>query len=137
MFKKQIQLSLLLENKPGRLAEICDILYKRGVDIQALTTTPIGETGILRMVVDDPDSAVAALSQHKFPFFVSEVLVAQVPNQPGMAAGLGHRFHEAGVNIEYTYFSSGEPGRLAFLVFKVDDVEASLELLARLPEAYN
>ncbi len=70
-------------------------------------------------------------------FLLTEVLVAMVPNQPGMAAGLGHRFHEAGVNIEYTYFSGGEQGRQAILVFKVADVEAALELLSRLPEAYN
>ena len=135
MFEKRIQLSILLENKPGRFGEVCEMLYEIGVDIHALSTTPIGESGILRMVVDNPESAVAGLQEAGMPFHKTDVLVAQVPNKAGMAAGLGHRFSQAGINIEYTYFSGGEKGSLSLLVFKVPDVDQALNRLIQ--DAYN
>jgi len=137
MFEQRIQLSVMLENVPGRFGEVCDLLYKAGVDILAMTATPIGESGILRMVVDDAPRAIAGLKDRNIPYLQTDVLVASVPNEPGMAAGLGHRFTQARVNIEYTYFSGGQPGTKALLIFKVSNVEEALGRLKRLSDAYN
>lgn len=137
MFEQRIQLSVMLENVPGRFGEVCDLLYKAGVDILAMTATPIGESGILRMVVDDAERAIIGLKDRNIPYLQTEVLVAKVPNEPGMAAGLGHRFSQARVNIEYTYFSGGQPGTYALLIFKVSDVEQALGQLKRLSDVYN
>jgi hypothetical protein len=137
MFERRMQLSILLENVPGRFAEVCEMLYERGVDIQAMTATPIGESGILRMVVDDAEAAVAGLDGHKLAYLETEVVVARVPNQAGMAAGIGHRFSQARVNIEYTYFSSGQPGTQSLMVFKVADVDDALTRLRRMADSFN
>jgi hypothetical protein len=137
MFKKEIQLSIMLENVPGRLAELCELLYESGVGIQALAATPIGDAGIVRVVVDDSEGATRGLDEQNIPYLQTEVLVALMPNEQGMAAGLGHRFTEAGVNIEYTYFSGGEVGTRALLVFKVNDVDQALDRLESLSGNYN
>ncbi len=137
MFKKRVQLSVVLENVPGRLGEICDLLYSLGVDIDAMTAIPIGESGILRMVVSDHLKAIEALEQQQIPFLQTDVLVAQVPNEAGMAAGLGHRFAQAKVNIEYAYFSGGQAKSLTLLVFKVADVTEALMKLELQAGEYN
>jgi len=137
MFKKRVQLSVVLENVPGRLGEICDLLYNLGVDIDAMTAIPIGESGILRMVVSDHQKAIETLQEHQIPFLQTDVLVAEVPNEAGMAAGLGHRFSQAGVNIEYAYFSGGQPKSMTLLVFKVNDVTEAMMRLERQAGEYN
>jgi hypothetical protein len=137
MFEKHTQLSILLENAPGRFAEVCDLLYKNGVDILAMAATPIGESGIVRMVVDKPDQAIDSLRAAQLQCLQTDVLVARVPNEPGMAAGLGYRFMEARVNIEYTYFTGGPVGTEALLVFKVADANGALKRLALLSDKYN
>ncbi len=137
MLKKRVQLSVVLENVPGRLGEICDLLYGLGVDIDAMTAIPIGESGILRMVVSDHQKAIHTLNDHQIPFLQTDVLVAHVPNEPGMAAGLGARFSQAGVNIEYAYFSGGQPKSMTLLVFKVKDVTEAMMKLEKQAGEYN
>jgi len=67
------------------------------------------------------------------------VLLAAVANRPGMAAGLGHRLAQAGVNIEYTYFTAGEQGHTSSMVFGMaeQDLERAIELLGHPTSGYN
>mgnify|MGYP001820572029 CR=1 FL=1 len=135
-YTKQIQLSLILDHNPGRFAEICDLLYSRGVDIRAMNGTSNTDFAIMRMVVDQANVASEALEAEGIPFIQSEVLAVEVQNKPGMAAGLGHRLAQAGINIEYSYFSAGEPGTQALMVFRILDLDRALTLLSQ-PTGYN
>ena len=137
MFRRQIQLCVFIENRPGRFAEFCDEVYGLGVDILAMNLHADNEVGILRMIVDDTPTAIAALEKDAIPFLLTEVLVIEVPNKQGMAAGVGHRLAEAKINIEYTYFSSGATVAPALMVFKVSDLELALEKLQKSPHDYN
>jgi hypothetical protein len=137
MFERRYQLSIVLDNKPGRFAEVCDNLYELGVDIQAMTLMPLGESGFIRMVVDNLEKAEEGLLQLEICFQKTEVLIALAPNQPGVAAGLAYRFSQAKVNIEYTYFSGGELGAQTLLVFKVADTERALKVLNDQADVYN
>jgi len=137
MFKRGIQLCAFLENKSGRFTEFCERLYERSVSIKAMNLHSDNEVGILRMVVDDTPSAIAVLTDERIPFLQTEVLVVEVPNQHGMAAGVGHRLTEANVEIEYTYFSSGQSESLALMVFKVSDLDAALTRLKKSSRGYN
>lgn len=137
MFKRGIQLCAFLENKSGRFTEFCELLYERGVSIKAMNLHSDNEVGVLRMVVDDTPSAIAVLKDEQIPFLQTDVLVVEVPNQQGMAAGVGHRLTEANVEIEYTYFSSGQSEAPALMVFKVSDLEAALTRLIKSSSSYN
>lgn len=137
MFKRGTQLCAFLENRAGRFTEFCERLYERGVNIRAMNLHADNEVGVLRMVVDDTQMAMTVLRDEQIPFLQTEVLVVEVPNQQGMAAGVGHRLTEASVDIEYTYFSSGQSEAPALMVFKVSDLEAALARLKKSSRSYN
>jgi hypothetical protein len=129
MFKREIQICIFPKNQPGRFAEVCDLLFAHGVDIRAMNVTPTADFGVIRMVVDDAKKAKTALEREKVPFIENEVLSAEVTNQQGVAATLGRKLAEAGINIEYSYFSSGDPGSSALMIFMVSDLERALRVL--------
>lgn len=133
MFQKDIQLCVFLRNQVGKLAEVCDLLGSRGVNIRALNVSPGPDFGVMRMVVDEVGRAEAALEEQGLPYLEVEVLTAELPNRPGMAAQMGKKLSEAGVNIEYTFFSGGAPETTALLVFMVSDIEKALECLGNHP----
>ncbi|MBN2494939.1 MAG: amino acid-binding protein [Deltaproteobacteria bacterium] len=137
MFEPRTQITVFLRNKPGRFAELCDILYGSGVDVRAMCVNHDADFGVVRMVVDDPEAATRALSLEHILFITTEVLVAVVPNRSGMAAGLGHKLAQAGINIEYTYFSSCEPNTRSLMVFKVADLARALKALSESSSEYN
>lgn len=129
MFKRETQICVFLENKPGRFAEVCDLLYASGVNIRAMNVTPSADFGVMRMVVDDAAKATAALAGERVAFLESDVLSVEVPDRPGVAATLGRKLADAGVNIEYTYFSGSSPGTRALMIFMVSNLDAALEAL--------
>jgi hypothetical protein len=135
-YNRQIQLSLILDHNPGRFAELCDLLYSRGVDIRAMNGTSNTDFAIMRVVVDQVKTAIEALEAEGIPFVQNEVLTVEVQNKPGMAAGLGHRLAQAGINIEYSYFSAGEAGTKALMVFRILDLDRALTVLNQ-PHGYN
>jgi hypothetical protein len=139
MYSRKTQLTLFLENKPGQFAEVCDLLFSRGVDILAMCATTETEYGVARLLVDDLAAAKVALEENSIRFLQAEVLLAEVVNRPGMAAGLGHRLAQSGVNIEYTYFSASERTHTSRMVFRVAerDLDRAIELLGHPSSGYN
>lgn len=133
MFKRETQICVFLENKPGRFAEVCDLLYANGINIRAMNVTPSADYGVMRMVVDDSPRAITALEGERVPFLESDVLAVEVADRPGVAAALGRQLADAGVNIEYTYFSGTSPGSKALMIFMVSDLDRALENLEEPP----
>jgi hypothetical protein len=129
MFKRETQICVFLENKPGRFAEVCDLLYANGINIRAMNVTPTADYGVMRMVVDDSGRAISALEGERVPFLESDVLAVEVADRPGVAAALGRQLAAAGVNIEYTYFSGTAPGSKALMIFMVSDLDKALQSL--------
>jgi hypothetical protein len=126
MFERKTQICVFLENKPGRFAEVCDLLYANGINIRAMNVMPSVDYGVMRMVVNDSQKAIAALEQERVPFLESDVLAVEVADRPGIAATLGRRLADAGVNIEYTYFSGASSGSRALMIFMVSDLDTAL-----------
>ncbi|MCL2884379.1 MAG: ACT domain-containing protein [Oscillospiraceae bacterium] len=115
------QLSLFVENKPGRLAEITDIIAKAGVDIRALSIADTADYGILRLIVDRPADAERRLREAGLTVRLTEVIAVGVQDIPGEFAAACRLLSEAGVAIEYLYaFLSRERGR-ACVILRVDD----------------
>jgi hypothetical protein len=131
VFRRETQVCIFLKNKPGRFAEVCDLLYAKGINIRALNVTPGPDYSVMRMVINNPSSAIVALEEERIPFLESEVLIAEVPNRPGVAAKVGRKLSDSGINIEYTYFSGGEPETSALMVFMVSDLDRALSTLAQ------
>ena len=121
------QLSIFLENKTGRLAEISEILGKVGINMSAFSVADSSDFGILRLIVSNPDKALEALKEEGFSVRLTDVLCLNVPNTPGALSKAMTILSKANVEIEYMYaFSLGED---ALTVIKPQNIELCLEVL--------
>ncbi len=125
------QLSVFLENKPGRLCAATDILAKEGINLSALTLADTSEFGILRLIVDQPDRAKEVLMDAGIVVRISEVLAIAMDDAPGGAVGILHLLSEAGLNIEYMYACVGRQSGKAIMVVRTDDIDLAEDILHR------
>lgn len=117
------QISLFLENKPGRLEAICHAMAEGGVNIVTLSLADTQSFGIVRLITDDWRRAADVLKEAGFSANVREVTAVCVPDRPGGMERVMKALGPAGVNIEYMYAFAARKGRDAVLVFRFDDSE--------------
>ena len=122
---KVTQLTVFLENRSGRLAEVADLIGKAGINIRGFSTTEAAEYGILRLIVADPNAARTLLHDAGFTTHFSQVLCVKVPDQPGGLAEVLDQLAAAGVSIDYLYSISFQN-----ICFAVRDIDRAVELLA-------
>jgi len=123
------QLSVFLENKPGRLGEPCQALADAGVTILTLSLAETNQFGILRLIVPDSEKGKAVLEQAGCVVNVTEVVATSVANRPGGLADILQVIEDAGINVEYMYAFSVRRQDRAVLVFRFDDPDAAIALL--------
>jgi len=123
------QLSLFLENKPGRLSEPCKALADAGINILTLSLADTQQFGIMRLIVRDWQKGKEVLEQAGFVVNVTEVVATEVADQPGGLANVLSIMEGGGVNIEYMYAFTFRSGDKAVLVFRFDNPDAAIELL--------
>ncbi len=123
------QLSLFLENKPGRLLEACEAMSKAGVNVETTSLVEAGDFGILRVLVKDPQKAFDALKS-RFSVKTSDVLAVQTPDKPGELAKLLKLFAKTpNLNVEYMYGFTSKASGVAALVLCFNDVDRALSIL--------
>lgn len=123
------QISVLLENRAGRLAEVTRVLADANVNIRALTLADTSDFGILRMLVDRSDAAVRALSDAGFAVRATEVIAVEVRDRPGGLGTLLALFQGAGLNVEYMYAFLERHKDCAIMVFRFENPDAALRVL--------
>ena len=123
------QLSVFLENKPGRLCAAIDELAKAGVNIRALSLADAAEYGILRLIVDQPDLAKEVLTASGVVVKAHRVIALAMRDEPGGAGGILRLLADAGVNIEYMYACVGRISGKALMVVRTDDAEKAEKVL--------
>jgi len=126
---KVSQLSVFLENKSGRLAEVTRTLANANINIRALSIADTIDYGLLRLIVNDPVAAKAALTDEGYTVAMTEVLAIEVPDSPGGLAGIIDIFSENKLNIEYMYAFVGTSGRNAIVVFRTQNVDEAIAAL--------
>ena len=120
------QLSVFLENKPGKLSEMTACLAANQIDLRALSLAETNGFGIARVIVDDVEKAEAILQKGGFVTKTSNVLAFAIPDETGGLNRLLSVFNEAKVNIIYMYaFLGGREKRRAYMIFRVTDTAAS------------
>lgn len=124
-----IQISVFLENKSGRLAEVTRALAKAEVNIRALSLAETIDYGVLRLIVDKPHEARQALSDAGFTVSETEVIAVEMPDRPGGLAAIVDGVTRSGLNIEYLYAFVGQKGENAIVIFRIDDVQPAIDAL--------
>ena len=123
------QISVFLENRPGKLFELTKLLADRGIDMRALSIAETADFGIARIIVNDADKAARILQAGQFIAQSSPVLAFAVPDEPGGLHKLLAEFNEALVNIEYMYAFLGRERGRAYMIFRVTDTDAAEQAL--------
>ena len=124
------QLSLFLENKPGHLSAICGAMAKANLNIETLSLADTQQFGILRLIVEDWERAMQALESAGFVVNVTEVVATEVDDRPGGLAEILDVLEKGKINIEYMYAFTARRGNKAVLVFRFDEPDAAIRLLA-------
>ncbi len=126
-----VQISVFLENKSGRLAEVTHALASAGVNIRALSLAETIDYGVLRLIVDKPGDAKKALSDAGFTVTETEVIAVAMSDRPGGLAGVVDMIAQSDLNIEYLYAFVGQRGENAIVIFRMDDVKAAVAALQK------
>lgn len=128
--KKAKQISVSLENRPGRLAHLCGCLAKGGVNIVAISVAETTEQGVVRMVVDKPAKALKLLDECcAVTCAVTDVLLVDLPNKVGALAKMADKLAKRRVNVSFVYGSTGPGGRKANIVVGAPNVSAAAKAL--------
>jgi hypothetical protein len=122
------QLSVFIANESGRVSEVTGLLGDHEINIRGFSVSDTAEYGILRLVVDRPEDALAVLRDGGFTVREDDVICIDLPDRPGGLASVLKIVSEAGVNIEYVYSLVS-----TFVVINVGDVDRALHLLGDRP----
>ena len=126
---KITQISVFLENRKGRLSEVCSMLGQAGVNIRALTIAETESFGVLRMVVDKPSKAADLFRKNGITANLTDVVAAEVPDKPGGLAAVLKTLSDHDVNVEYMYGFVEKNSENALLVFRFDNPELAAQVL--------
>jgi len=124
------QFSVYLQNRPGALATVSQVLADAQVNIVALSAVETTHEGILRLVVDKPDVAAKAFDERDLMFAMVDVLLVRLPNRVGALAELARKLADKNVNISYVYGSTQVPGTESTVVLHVNRMAAAESVLA-------
>ncbi len=127
---KLTQISVFLENRKGRLYDVCSLLGKTGINIRALTIAETESFGVLRIVVDKSDLAIQALRKNGFVANLTDVVAIEVGDKPGGLAEILGVFSDNDVNVEYMYGFVEKFSDNALLVFRFEDTDKAAKILA-------
>jgi hypothetical protein len=123
------QVSVFLENRAGRLDEVADLLGDSGINIRALSLADTSDFGILRLIVNQPDSAYEVLHGAGFTTRFTEVVAVEVPDKPGGLGQVLKIFTDCGLNVEYLYAFVEKRGEGAVVIFRVEEIDRAIGIL--------
>jgi len=125
------QISVFLENKNGRLAEVTRILSDGNISLRAMTIADTADFGILRIIAEQPDRCLSLLQENNFTARVTEVIGVRLDDRPGALHNVMDIFEKNGVNIEYLYSTLMLMEDKVVIMFKVEDIEHGLDIIKK------
>ena len=129
---KTKQVSVFVENRPGRLKLLMEVLNKADINIRALSIADTADFGIVRMILSDTEQGLGAIRSAGFAASTNDVLRVEVPDQPGgLLRAIAEPLAAAGINVEYVYAFADRPQEHAVVVLKVGDIDAAEKLIGR------
>ncbi|MBQ3079478.1 MAG: acetolactate synthase [Clostridia bacterium] len=125
------QISVFVENMPGRLQLLTDALAKNRINMRALSLAETSEFGIVRIIVDDLEAAVSVLKEESFIYTVTKVLGVAIPDEPGGLNRVLNVLSGRSLNVEYMYaFLGGKDAAHAYMIFHVQAPDEAVSALS-------
>ncbi len=125
------QISIFLENKAGRLAEVTRTLSDAGISIRALSLADTSDFGILRIIVAEYEKAKIVLKDNGFTIGSTNVVAVEVQDKPGGLHSILELFAQYSINVEYMYAYVQRDTPNATMIFRFDNSDKALEVLAK------
>ena len=123
------QISVFVENKPGKLMELAKLLEENSIDMRALSVAETEDFGILRIIVDDVYDTIRVLKDASYVCSVTDVVAVELPDQPGSLRKVLSVLSDNQINVEYTYAFAAGKRNAAYMIFRVSDNEKAIEAL--------
>ncbi len=125
------QVSVFLENKPGRLFEVCKHLADAGINLVTLSLADTEQFGILRLIVEDWEKAKQLMEADGRVVKIVDVVATEIKDEPGGLARVLKVFDEANVNVEYMYAFTRKMEDSAILILRFDNPDFAIEALQK------
>lgn len=126
---KAEQLSIFLENKAGRLADVTRTLHDAGINIRALSLADTSDFGILRLIVCDHERAKEVLKEKGFTIGRTAVVAVEVEDKPGGLNNILQLLAQSSINVEYMYAFVQKDTPNATLIFRFDKIDQAIDML--------
>ncbi len=123
------QISVFMENKPGRLEHVTRVLADADINIRALSLADTSDFGILRLILNDIDTAEKALQNEGFTVRRTHVVAVEIPDCPGGMHSISKALGGKNINVEYAYAFVERSGENAIIIFRFDDIDRGIEVL--------
>ncbi|MBN2687238.1 MAG: ACT domain-containing protein [Deltaproteobacteria bacterium] len=125
------QISIFLENKPGTLEDVTRVLRDANINIRALSLADTSDFGILRLIVNDIETAEKVLQEGGFTVRRTAVVAVEVPDRPGGLHSIVELVARNGINVEYTYAFVDRSGDNALIIFRFDRTDDAIDVLVK------
>lgn len=125
------QISIFVENKPGKLAELTEYLNQSSIDMRALSIAEAQDFGIVRIIVDDAYKTSCVLKEAGYVASITPVVAIEMPDEPGSLFRILKILGDGGVNLEYMYAFLTRKQSAAYMVLRVEDNEKAIEILSK------
>jgi hypothetical protein len=123
------QISVFIENAPGRLYEVTSALGDAGINLRALNLVDTGDFGKLRLLVSDIATTRRIMMERHIPARVDEVVAAEIEDRPGALAALLKPLKDAGINVVHMYAFIGISTQKAVMIFRFSDIDKAIAVL--------
>jgi hypothetical protein len=123
------QIAIFLDNRPGTLARVCDVLTQARINIYAICTSDTVDHSVIRMVVSDYRKALHVFEEHDTLVVEDDVLMVEGSNKPGSLARIANKLAAAKINIEYCYCATSPNEKRGMLILRVADPRKALKVL--------
>lgn len=117
------QLTVFVENKQGTVVSITEILSQNNINLRALSIAETEAFGVLRLIVNDEDAAVKALTEAGYLLKVTEVVGVKIGDAPGKLSAVLRVLDGKNINVEYMYAFMARTEKHAYVVIRVEDNE--------------
>ena len=125
------QVTVFVENKPGRISKIARKLGDEGINIRAITVSDMGDYGLINIITNDPERTAEVLSGEGFSVSRKHVIAIIMEDRPGGLADIAEHMHRNGINVTNAYGFILQQKERAVLILEVEDYENAEKLMKR------